>query len=49
MHQLGMTNPGSNPGSEMELAASALGTLQQLGLDTGHQATSSQVAPGHTS
>lgn len=28
---MGMMNPDSNPGSEMELAASGLGTLHQLG------------------
>jgi len=31
MGQLGMTNPDSNPGDEMELAAGGLGTLHQLG------------------
>lgn len=32
----------------MEMAASSLDKLQQLGLDRGHHTTSSQVAPGHT-
>lgn len=31
MGQLGVVNPASNPGSEMEMAAGGLGTLHQLG------------------
>lgn len=31
MGQLGIMNPDSNPGSEIELAAGGLGTLHQLG------------------